>query len=79
MDWITILLAVGLVLGVAAGTMLIVRSPAFWMGLGSAIVKAAMPAIMAAVLKRMPPEQEKAWRDCQKRGGRWNNRTRRCE
>lgn len=79
MDWITILLAVGLVLGVAAGTMLIVRSPAFWMGLGSAIGKAAMPAIMAAVLKRMPPKDEEAYRDCVRRAGRWNHRTRRCE
>ena len=79
MDWATILLAAGLVLGVAAGTMLVVRNPAWWVGLGREVIKAAMPAIMSAVLKRMPPEQEKAWRDCQRKGGKWNHRTRRCE
>lgn len=79
MDWITILLAAGLVIGVAAGTMLVVRNPVFWVGLGQEIAKAALPAILAIILKRKPPAEEQAWRECQRRGGRWNDRTRRCE
>ena len=79
MDWITILLAAGLVIGVAAGTMLVVRSPVFWVGLGQAVAKAALPAIIAVILKRKPPAEEQAWRDCQRRGGRWNHLKKRCE
>lgn len=79
MDWVTLLLAAAVLIGVAAGTAMVVRSPTFWVGMGHAIVKAAMPAILAVVLKRMPPEEEKAWRECERRGGKWNHRKRRCE
>ena len=79
MDWITILVAVGLVIGVAAATVLVLRNPVTWMNVGHAVVKAALPVVIAYVLKRKPPAEEQAWRDCQRRGGRWNDRTRRCE
>lgn len=79
MDWVTLLLAAGLVLGVAAGTALVVRNPAWWVGLGHAVVKAVTPAIVAYLIKRNPPEVEKAMQDCIRRGGRWNNFKKRCE
>lgn len=79
MDWLTILLAAGLVLGVAAGTTLVLRSPAWWVGMGHEIVKAVMPAIITYMAKRNPPEVEKAMQDCLRRGGRWDNWRKRCE
>ena len=61
--------------GLAVGTYFIARSPEFWAGLLSHVIKSMLPTLA----KRMPPEQEAAWRDCQRRGGKWNNHKRRCE
>lgn len=52
-----------------------VRSPAFWVGLAKEVAKGLVPIIA----KRMPPEQEAAWRDCIRRNGKWNHQKRRCE
>lgn len=77
MRWLWIGLAVILV--VAAGSAWFAfQRPDFVAGLvaiaGAAVVKAAMPTI----LKRMPPEQEEAYRRCLRRGGEWDNRLKRC-
>lgn len=78
--WLGFALAAAILIGVAAGTALIVRNPAWWIGMARAIVAAAMPEILRLVTKRMTPEQEKAWRDCQRQAGRrWNPVKKRCE
>jgi nucleoside recognition membrane protein YjiH len=61
--------------GLGAGAFLIAQRPSFWIEFGVRIFKAILPTI----LKRMPPEEEAAWRKCQLRGGKWNHRKRRCE
>lgn len=75
MNWIEPVLILSVILGLFAGGVLVARSPAFWVGLGSVLIQAALPYI----LKRMPPEEEEAWRKCMLRGGKWNHRTRKCE
>ena len=57
MDWFNILLIGAVLVGVTAGTALVVRSPNFWGGLIVGIVQALMP-LMA---KRITPEEEEAY------------------
>jgi hypothetical protein len=75
MDYISIILFLFAILGITAGAFMVARSPVFWMGMGKEIFKIMIPII----IKRMPLEEEEAWRRCQLRGGRWNHRTKKCE
>ena len=76
MSWLEVALVLAVLVGAGAGTALVVRNPAFWMGLGSAVVQALLPVLT----KRMDPATEQRWRECQRTAGkRWNPRTRRCE
>jgi hypothetical protein len=75
MDYISIILFLCAILGITAGAFMVARSPVFWMGMGKEIFKIMIPII----IKRMPLEEEEAWRRCQLRGGRWNHRTKKCE
>ena len=62
MPWIEIALIGAVLVGVTAGTVLVVRNPTFWGGLIVGIVQAAMPYIT----KRMTPEEEAEWRKSQR-------------
>lgn len=68
--------------GLGAGAFLVSQRPSFWIEfgarLGTVLFKALLPKLML-LAQRMPADEEKAWRDCQKRGGRWNYQKRRCE
>lgn len=75
MNWIDAALFAALLLGLAAGGFMVARSPVFWVGLGKEVFRGMLPIIF----KRMTPEQEQAWRDCEKRGGKWNHQKKRCE
>lgn len=66
---------IAIVVGLAIGTYFVAQSPAFWAGLVSHVFKGLAPIIT----KRMTPEQEAAWRDCQRRGGRWDPVKKRCD
>lgn len=66
---------VALIAGLAIGTYFVARAPEFWIGMLSHVIKSMVPVLA----KRLPPEQEAAWRDCIRRGGKWNNHKRRCE
>lgn len=82
MNWLEILLVAIFMAGLFAGGVLVARRPTFWFGLGVVMFTAAKPHLIKLYLtltKRMPPEQEKAWRDCVRRGGKWNHIKRRCE
>lgn len=74
MNWLEIAAIVMLFLGIGAGGFLVAQRPAFWLGMLTVAIKAAMPHI----LRRMPPEQEQAMRDCIRRGGTWDNFRKRC-
>lgn len=79
MSWVEFAALSILFVGLGAGAFLVAQRPSFWAALASSAVKAALPAAISVLTKRMPPDQEKAWRDCQKRGGKWNHLKRRCE
>lgn len=72
----------GWLIAVMAGATFLAVGAAFWFN-GGAILKQlvtvlAQAAYDALVDDRMPPEQEAAWRDCQRRGGRWDRAKKRC-
>lgn len=79
MNWLDAALLLVLLLGLGAGAFMVARSPAFYVALGREIGRVLIPSVVRIVTKRMPPEQEAAWRDCYRRGGKWNDRTKRCE
>lgn len=58
MSWFDILLIGAVLVGVTAGTALVVRSPTFWGGLIVGIVDALMPLLA----KRLPADKEEEWR-----------------
>jgi predicted GNAT superfamily acetyltransferase len=68
-----------IVAGLGAGAFLVAQRPSFWIEFGARLVKAAMPRVIQYVTKRMPPEKEKEWRDCIRRGGEWDHIRKRCK
>lgn len=58
----TVLLIVAAV-GIGAGAFMVARSPVFWFDMWGELWKRLLPFI----LKRMPPEDEKEWRELNKR------------
>jgi hypothetical protein len=74
-NWIEIAAIAMLLIGIGAGGFLVAQRPSFWLGLGAAMFKAALPFLM----KRMPPEKEQEWRDCIRRGGEWDHHRKRCK
>lgn len=66
---------IALVIGLAVGTYFVARSPVFWVEMINHVVRGLVPILS----KRMPPEQEAAWRDCIRRGGEWDHIKRRCK
>jgi hypothetical protein len=78
-NWIEIAAIAVLLLGIGAGGFLVAQRPAFWLGLASVSLKAALPFIAKYVGKRMPPEEEQEWRDCIRRGGEWDHVRKRCK
>lgn len=71
MNWVYYALIGAVLVGVSAGTVLVVRNglPYLLIGLGTAMAKAALPFI----LKRMAPEEEAQWREAERagRGDEW--------
>lgn len=52
--------------------------PVMWKHMKKPVVRYVVP-LFFKLFKRMDPETEAAWRQCMRRGGEWNYRTRRCE
>ena len=75
MTWLEIAAIVVLLLGVGAGGYLVAQRPTFWAGLVVVVFKAALPHLA----KRMTVEQEKAFRDCVRRGGEWDPMRKHCK
>ena len=55
-------------LGLVAGAFLVARRPSFWIEFGTRLGKALLPLAWRFVYRRMPPEEEAAWRQAQRRG-----------
>ena len=61
--------AVAVVLiGLGAGAFLVAQRPSFWIEFVSRLGKALLPLAWRYVSKRMPPEEEAAWRQAERRG-----------
>ena len=44
------------------------QRPTFWIEFGSRLAKALLPLAWRYVSKRMPPEEEAAWREAERQG-----------
>ena len=55
-------------LGLGAGAFLVALRPSFWIEFGSRVAKALLPLAWSDVSKRMPPEEEAAWREAERQG-----------
>jgi hypothetical protein len=55
-------------LGLGAAAFLAAQRPSFWIELGSRVAKALLPLAWRFVSKRMPPDEEAAWRQAERRG-----------
>jgi len=60
-------------LGLGAGAFLVAQRPSFWLEFGLRLGQALLPRILKYVTRRMPPEEEAAWRVAERRGqgGEW--------
>jgi hypothetical protein len=56
------------VLGLGAGAILVAQRPSFWIEFGGRVAKALLPLAWRYVSKRMPPEEEAAWRGAERWG-----------
>ena len=70
-NWI--IAVVGLVVAVVllclgAGAFLVAQRPSFWIEFGARLGKALLPSVLKYITKRMPPEEEAAWREAERRG-----------
>jgi hypothetical protein len=54
--------------GLGAGAFLVARRPSFWIEFGRRLGKILLPLAWRYVSKRIPPEEEAAWRQAEKRG-----------
>ncbi len=64
-----------IVAGLGAGAFLVAQRPSFWIEFGARLIKAALPFL----LKRMTPEQERAFQNCVRRGGEWDHVRKKCK
>jgi len=55
-------------LGLGAGAFLVAQRPSFWIEFGGRLGKALLPLAWRYVSTRMPPEEEAAWRQAERRG-----------
>ena len=55
-------------LGLGAGAFLVAQRPSFWIEFGGRLGKALLPLAWRYVSRRMPPAEEAAWREAERRG-----------
>ena len=55
-------------LGLGAGAFLVAQRPSFWLEFGVRLGQALLPRVLKYVIRRMPPEDEAAWREVERRG-----------
>lgn len=74
MNWFDVLLVMAVLVGVTAGTVIIVRNPNFWWD----VLAAAIVAVTPFFAKRNTPEVEKEMQKCTRMGGTWDNFNKTC-
>lgn len=55
-------------LSLGAWTFLVAQLPSFWLEFGARLGKALLPQIVKHLTRRMPPDEEAAWREAERRG-----------
>ena len=55
-------------LGLGAGAFLVAQRPTFWLEFGLRLGRALLPRAVRYLTRRMPPEEEAAWREAERRG-----------
>lgn len=55
-------------LGLGASAFLVAQRPSFWIEFVVRLGKALLPSVLKYVTKRMPPEEEAAWHQAERRG-----------
>ena len=68
MNWQEDVAVMVVLFGLGAGAFLVAQRPSFWIEFGSRLGKALLPLAWRYVSKRMPPEEEAAWRQAERRG-----------
>jgi hypothetical protein len=68
MSWQEVAAVTVVLLGLGAGAYLVVQRPSFWIGFGSRLAKTLLPLAWRYVSKRMPLEEEAAWRQAERPG-----------
>lgn len=66
-------------IGLLGGAYVVAQRPTFWIEFGTRLFQRLAPKILAYLTKRMDPETERRWRECERRGGKWNHHKKRCE
>ena len=68
MSWQEGVAVTAVLLGLGAGAFLVAQRPSFWIEFGTRLGKALLPLAWRYVSKRMPPEEEAALRQAERRG-----------
>ena len=68
MSWQAGVAVTVVLLGLGAGAFLVVQRPSFWFEFGLRLSKTLLPLGWRYVSRRMPPEEEAAWREAERRG-----------
>ena len=68
MSWQEGVAAAVVLLGLGAGAFLVAQRPSFWIEFGLRLWRALLPRVLTYVARRMPPEDEAAWREAERRG-----------
>ena len=68
MSWQEVVAVAVVLLGLGAGAFLVAQRPSFWLEFGARLGKALLPSVLKYITRRMPPEEEAAWREAERRG-----------
>ena len=68
MSWQEGVAVVVVLLGLGAGAFLMAQRPSFWIEFGARLGKALLPLAWRYVSRRMPPAEEAAWCEAERRG-----------
>ena len=68
MSWQAGVAVTVVLLGLGAGAFLVVQRPSFWFEFGRRLGKILLPLAWRYVSRRMPPEEEAAWCQAERRG-----------
>lgn len=79
MTWLEVTGVVLVVAGLLGGLIIAAQRPSFWIEFGTRLLARLWPFFLVYITKRMPPEKEKEWRDCLRRGGEWDHIRKRCK